>query len=239
VDKAGNLIVTFSGSRGQKVPFSVYRIGPDGVNEPYLADIVNPSGLAFDAQGDLFISSRFDGAVYRVDPSRSITKFADNLGIATGLAFDGQGFLYVGDRSGSIFKIDPEGGVSVFATLEASVAAYHLAFSPSGDLFVTGPTLSSRDCIYSIDSRGEVQVFFCGLGRPQGLAFDQQGRVYVGASYRGSKGVVRIDSKGNAEPYIAGPVVVGMAFDRTGHLFLTDTSSVYRALVDVAGFSPN
>lgn len=237
VDRQGNLIVTFSGSRGQKVPFSVYRIGADSTNEPFLTDIVNPSGLAFDALGNLYVSSRFDGAVFRVDEARQITKVADNLGIATGLAFDADGFLYVGDRSGSIFKIDPEGSVSVFATLEPSVAAYHLAFSPDGNLFVTGPTLSSQDSIYCVDPKGDVKVFFCGLGRPQGLAFDRSGNLYVGASYRGSKGVVRIDPAGEAEQFIAGPVVVGLVFDQKGNLMLTDTSSVYRTPVDLRGFT--
>lgn len=237
LDREGRLLVTFSGSRGQKVPFSVYRVRPDQENEPYLAEIINPSGLAYDADGVLYISSRFDGAVYRVDENRSITRLADNLGIATGLAFDRQGFLYVGDRSGSIFKIGRDGSVSVFATLEPSVAAYHLAISPDGDLYVTGPTLSSQDCIYAVNPAGEVRIFCSGFGRPQGLTFDQDGNLYLGASYRGNKGVMRVTPQGRVDQYLAGPVVVGLVLDRQGNLYLADTSAVYHVKVEERGLS--
>jgi sugar lactone lactonase YvrE len=239
LDSQGRILVTFSGSRGQKVPFSVYRVQPGQENEPYLADIVNPSGMAYDQEGLLYISSRFDGAVYRVDENRSVTRLADNLGIATGMAFDRQGFLYVGDRSGSIFKIDKDGSVSVFATLEPSVAAYHLAFGPDGNLYVTGPTLSSQDCVYAVNPAGEVRIYCCGFGRPQGLAFDQKGNLYLGASYQGNKGVMRIDPQGRIEQYIAGPVVVGLVFDPQGNLYLVDTSTVYSLRVEERGFGCN
>ena len=114
------------------------------------------------------------------------------MGIATGIAFDGDGNLFVGDRSGTIFKISPSGEIFVFATLEPSVAAYHLAFHPSGDLFVTGPTTSSYDRVYRITQGGEVSSFYRGLGRPQGLAFDREGNLYVAASHAGRRGIVRI-----------------------------------------------
>jgi hypothetical protein len=50
--------------------------------------------------------------------------------------------IYVGDHGGTIFKISPGREIFVFATLEPSVAAYHLAFHPSGELYATGPTTS-------------------------------------------------------------------------------------------------
>jgi len=45
--------------------------------------------------------------------------------------------------------------------LEPSIAAYHLAFGPTGDLFVTGPTTSSFDSVYRIDPHGSVNVSRC------------------------------------------------------------------------------
>ena len=44
----------------------------------------------------------------------------------------------------------------MFATLEPSLSAYHLAFAPTGDLYVSGPTTSSFDRIYRISPAGEV-----------------------------------------------------------------------------------
>ncbi len=69
----------------------------------------------------------------------TMTTYAEGMGVATGIAFDRNQNLYVGDRSGTIFKIGRDQQVFVFATLEPSVSAYHLAFGPQGDLFVTGP----------------------------------------------------------------------------------------------------
>src|SRR5687767_12095736 len=40
----GAIYTTLSGSRGQKVPVSVYKITPDGESEPFLTDVVNPTG---------------------------------------------------------------------------------------------------------------------------------------------------------------------------------------------------
>ena len=140
----------------------------------------------------LYISSRYDGIVYQVTPNGNMSVFVEGMGVATGIAFDGEQNLYVGDRSGTIFKISPDRQIFVFATLEPSIAAYHLAFGPDGYLYVTGPTTSSFDSVYRISHAGEVEVFYRGLGRPQGMAFDEEGRLYVAASIAGRKGVVRI-----------------------------------------------
>src|ERR1700684_3820557 len=99
------------------------------------------------------------------------------MGIATCLAFDGSGNLYVGDRSGTIFRLGPHGKhnaaeIFVYATLEPSVAAYHLAFCDDGVLLVTAPTTSSFQPVYAIDREGSTRIFYRGLGRPQGLALE-------------------------------------------------------------------
>ncbi len=118
------------------------------------------------------------------------------MGVATGLAFDTERNLYVGDRSGTIFKIAPDRQIFVFATLEPSVAAYHLAFGPDGTLYVTGPTTSSYDAVYAIKRDGDIGVLHRGLGRPQGIAVDIAGNVYVAASLGGRRGVVCITPHG-------------------------------------------
>ena len=128
------------------------------------------------------------------------------MGVATGIAFDDEENLYVGDRSGTIFKISRERQIYVFATLEPSIAAYHLAFGPDEYLYVTGPTTSSFDSVYRISPAGDVEVFYRGLGRPQGLAFDVDGNLYVAASLGGRRGVVRInpDRKAGTVPLRSG-----------------------------------
>lgn len=212
LDADGNIYGTFSGSRGQKVPIAIFKIDTNYTAKPFVVEMMNPTSIAFDRQGQMYVSSRHDGAVYRVAPNGTMTTFAEGLGVATGIAFDREENLYVGDRSGTIFKIARDRQMFVFATLEPSVSAYHLAFSPSGDLFVTGPTISSFDCIYKISPNGAVSNFYKGLGRPQGLAFDIEGNLYVAASLGGQPGIVKITREGNASLQVAGHGFVGLAF---------------------------
>src|SRR6476659_9231643 len=128
IDTFGNIYSTFSGSRGQKVPVAVYRIDLNFNMKPFINELMNATALAFDPQGMLYISSRYDGIVYQVTPNGSMSVFVEGMGVATGLAFDEEGNLYVGDRSGTVFKSSPDRQIFVFAALEPSIAAYHLAF---------------------------------------------------------------------------------------------------------------
>ena len=178
--------------------------------------------------GELLVSGRNNGTVYSVDPSGSVSTYAEGMGVATGMALDGDGNLYVGDRTGTIFKIAPDRQIFVFATVEPSIAAFHLAFGPDGYLYLTGPTTSSFDCVQRITPDGEVEEYLRGFGRPQGIAFDRQGRLYLAASYQGRKGVFRIDEDKTVTQVVSGPGIVGLAFLPTGDMAITTSNSVYR-----------
>ncbi len=235
VDSAGNIYVTFSGQRGQKVPVSLYRITANYTVKPFVTELMNPSGLALDREGTLYVSCRHDGTIYRVGSDGRAQLWAEGMGIATGIAFDREGNLYVGDRSGTIFKIGPGKEIFVFATLEPSIAAYHLAFSGEGDLYVTGPTTSSFDRVHRIDQHGKITDFFRGLGRPQGSAFDRSGNLYVAASYKGERGIVRITPDAKAELVLSGQGLVGLALLPTRRAILATTNALFSIDWDVEG----
>lgn len=224
----GSLFVTRSGSRGEHLPVTLFRIDINGELAEFSGDITNPTGIAFDSTGQMFVSSRMDGSVYRITPFKEAVPFAGNLGVATGIAFDHSDTMYVGDRTGRIYKVNGIGEETPWAQLEPSVSAYHLAIGPDDALYVAGPTVASFDSIMRVDADGEVSVFYRGLGRPQGLAFDDQGSLYVAASLRGRRGIVRISPDGeNAEMFLAGMNLVGLAFSATGDLAIVSTDSVY------------
>ncbi len=231
-----SLFVTRSGSRGEHVPVSIFRISRDGEVSEFCGDIMNPTAIAFDHKGQMFVTSRFDGSVYRVTPLKEVIEVSSELGIATGLAFNRDGEMFVGDRSGTIFRLNEIGEAKPWARLEPSVSAYHLAFGPDDALYVTGPTVSSFDSITRIDPGGESTVFYRGLGRPQGLAFDRDGNLYVAAALRGRRGIVCIspDAK-EARLVVAGMNIVGLAFSASGDMIVATNESVYSLRLGISG----
>lgn len=241
VDADGNVYATLSGSRGQATPVSIFKIQRDFQVTPFVRDIVNATGLAFGPDGDLYASSRAEGTVYRITSEGAIATYAEGMGIATGIAFDRDGNLFVGDRSGTIFKIGPgstsgkSGEIFVFATLEPSIAAYHLAFNDIGTLFVTGPTTSSNQAIHAISRDGDTTVFYQGLGRAQGMAFDVSGNLYVAASLHGQRGIIRITPERDASVAVSGSNLVGLAFLEDGNAALATRDALYHVALDVEG----
>ena len=226
-DREGNLYVTYSGTRGQQVPVSIFRVRPNGTRETFSSGIVNPTSMAFDPKGRLHVSSRFEGTVYRVAADGSVEPFATDLGVACGLTFAPDGTLFVGDRSGTIFRVDTAGHATTFASLPASVAAFHLAMGPDA-LYATAPTLASYDPVYRIGADGTVTVRAAGFGRPQGLAFDGNGSLFVVEALAGVSGLYRLAPKGAPELVLAGPGLVGVAFDALGGLVVCSNETAYR-----------
>src|SRR6266850_7341169 len=224
----GSLFVTRSGARGDQLPVTLFRVDANGEINEFSGDITNPTGIAFDSTGQIFVSSRMDGSVYRITPFKEAVPFARNLGVATGIAFDDSDTMYVGDRTGTIYKVNGIGEESAWVQIEPSVSAYHLAFGSDDNLYVTGPTVASFDSVWRVNPHGDVSVFYRGLGRPQGLAFDGFGNLCVVASLRGRRGVVRISPDGkDARMFAAGMNLVGLAFSVTGDLAVASTDSVY------------
>src|SRR5690242_12869956 len=232
----GALFVTRSGSRGEELPVTLFRIDISGDVSEYSGDIPNPTGIAFGPDGSMFVTSRLEGVVYKVTPFKEAVTFARNLGIATGLAFDRDGLMHVGDRTGTIFKVNGIGEERAWVQLEPSVSAYHLAFGPDDSLYVTAPTVTSSDVIWRINPDGEMDVFFKGLGRPQGLAFDREGNLYVAASLRGRRGIVRISADGrDAKLIVAGVNLIGLAFSSAGEMAVVSIDSVYSLATQIKG----
>src|SRR5215469_6566558 len=237
VSRSGMIYATISGQRGKATPVSVVRVSPDGRGTPFVTGILNATGLAFNPDGDLFVTSRAEGAVYRVDSAGEFTVYAAGMGVATGAAFDRQGNLYVGDRSGTIFKINTDRQIFVHATLEPSVSAYHMAANRAGMLFITGPTLSSNDTVWMIEPNGDTKPWHRGLGRPQGMAIARDGSIYVAACLHGRRGIDRVSPQGDPTLVLSGSNLVGIAFSPLGTAILATNEAVYDVDLGVEGLN--
>jgi hypothetical protein len=216
------LYVTQSGGRGSKVPVPLYRV---------------ERGRGAGAAGGRHRESDVAGvragwrALYLQplrrprlpdDPDDRAEIYATDLGVATGLAFSPDGTLFVGDRAGTIFKVTADRQVESFATLPASVAAFHLAFGPDGNLYVAAPTLASRDPLYRITPDRLVDVV---------LRADSAGRKVWRSTVRDALcrgcagGVVRaLQDWTSPRPtpsrslVVAAPALIGIAFNPSGGL---------------------
>jgi sugar lactone lactonase YvrE len=229
-DARGRLHVTYSGARGQQVPVSIFRIDRDGGRESLVTGLVNPTAMAFGPDGRLYVSSRFEGIVYRVDDTGHYETAVSDVGVACGLAFTPEGALLVGDRSGTIFRVLPNGKAAMIASLPPSVAAFHLAMGPDGALYVTAPTLTARDNVYRVSLDGKVEVAWSGFGRPQGLAFGPDGALYIVEALSGASGLYRVELESAAPPQLVltGAGLVGVAFDPLGGLVVASNDTAWR-----------
>ena len=228
IDADGAVYLTYSGTRGERSPVSIFRVRRDGFREPFVTGITNATSLGFSPAGELHVSSRFEGSVYKVGGDGLFEAVARDLGVPCGLAFSPDGTLYVGDRSGTVFRVSTSGRTTAFAALPASVAAFHLAWGPDNALYLTGPTLATYDSVYRIDQTGKVDAICSSFGRPQGLGFDPSGALHVVEALAGVSGVHRVRSDGETTRLLASAGLVGLAFDTSGGLVVASGETAYR-----------
>jgi hypothetical protein len=136
--------------------------------------------------------------------------------------------MFIGDRSGTIFRVRANGQATMMATLPQSVAAFHLTMGPDRALYVTAPTLTSRDPVYRVHLDGQVETAWTGFGRPQGLTFGPDGMLYVIEALAGGSGLYRLTPGRDPELVIAGEGLIGVAFEPSGTVVVASNERVWR-----------
>jgi glucose/arabinose dehydrogenase len=140
---------------------SVIEITSDGTQSTYASGFSNPTNLAFDQSGNLFVCENgFGGGsssiISKTTPAGVRTIFASGFYNAEDLAFDAAGNLYLAETGTSqIHKITPSGTKTLFTG--AVPIPRNLAFDSAGNLFVS--TGGSTDFISKVTPAGAVSTF--------------------------------------------------------------------------------
>lgn len=143
---------------------AVVKFTPDGSSSLF-ATLAGPFGLAFAADGTLYVSGPVAASVYTVSAGGTVSPFATSgLITPTGIALDAAGNVYVADNNaGSVTRFI--GGVpSTYASGLGS--ALGLAFDTDGNLYVG--TITG---IVKVTPQGNVSTFSSELGIVHQLQF--------------------------------------------------------------------
>lgn len=227
-DSSGNIYATYSGSRGESTPVSVYKITPYGEKIVYLQGLRNATSVAINKNGELYVASRFDGKVYRSSEEQEFELFSQGLGVAFGLAFDSNSVLYAGDRGGSVFRLSEDGRADFFASIPQSYISFHLAFDSKDNLYVSNPMHIGENFIYKIDRDANVDIFYSGYSMFHGFCVDKEDNLYVAEAKRKQSRILKINPNGESQVVLTGSNFVGCNLDIEGNLLVASSTAIYK-----------
>ena len=172
--RPGRLYVTHSGTRGIKVPVPLFRVRADGGTRAVAVDIAEPHVDGARAGRRAVRVEPVRGARLSVTTDDRVEVYATELGVPTGLAFGADGTLFVGDRSGSIFRVSPDGASRRSRRCRRAWRRFIWRSGPTTGSVRHGADAGVARRVYRITPDRLVDVVCDGFGRPQGLAFDQR-----------------------------------------------------------------
>jgi sugar lactone lactonase YvrE len=199
-DRDGNL---YSAARGGD-PCPVWRVHRDGGTAVVVGNIpapCSPSGLAFDAAGDLFVA---DGEeILRLTPNATApptaTVFATGVPGANGVAFDQRGALWVSDGTtgqGRVWKIGADGIPAEVFRVQPMVNEVNVVAGVGG---IGRDPRSLPPGTVTITPTGRSAANTAGSQHlvANGLAFGRNGALFIGDTARGAIWKVDFDRRGH------------------------------------------
>jgi hypothetical protein len=211
----GDLYSTGGAANG--VERFVFRFTPGGVRSTFGSGLYQPTAMAFDRKGNLFVGDSGSGIppreslIVKFTPDGTRSTFA-SIGInqLLGMTFDGAGNLLV-STADKILKVAPDGTQSTFAS--GLDEAWSLAFDKSGNLYVG----AGRSILkFAPDGSRSTFITYSGpASSSTGMAFDAKGNLFV----RYGSSILKVTAAGTSTTVATGSFHYPIAFDDTGNLF--------------------
>lgn len=205
--------------------------------------------LSTPCQADLFFSrqtSTTAGEVVRYDTATQsvVRTYSVAIGDMDGLALDPvSGNLFIGSsNSQALFRLDLQSGAASTVPVPVSpLGPSDVVFGPSGHLFLANQlSLVPGSVIrYDVAAEALIGVFTVQdlLAAPRGLAFGPNGDLFISSGGLFDSRIFRInpDTGELLQTYSSGLAVPGgLAFDASGILYATNSSSQNIVRIDVA-----
>lgn len=189
-------------------------------------DLNNPTALAFDHSGNLFVADHATETIFKLTPdgTRSVFVTGVRLSQGNGLAFDAADNLFVLSPSGeyhvggTILKFGPDRSRGTFVT--GVGLPYSLAIDPSGNLFVSDWDTGS---IYKLTPKGEKSTFATTEIAAKIVACDQAGGLFAGVPLKHS--IFKYEPGGARSDFATGITTHALAVDKTGNVYVGDTGN--------------
>lgn len=138
-------------------------------------DLSSPVGMAYDADGALYIANWSGGTIERFTAEGERSTFASGLDGPTGLAIDAEGVVHAASYSGDVvWRFSDDGEPEVFVEGLATPAG--LSFNAAGELLIAN---RQTDEILAADADGQTRVVASGLQTPVGAVELENGDLMV------------------------------------------------------------
>jgi sugar lactone lactonase YvrE len=201
-----------------------------GGSQAYLATpLNNPSAVAVDRLGNLYVGNALGGTVVKMTPAGLVSTYATGFSNVTGLAFDAAGNLYVADGTpGTVSKVTPAGVVTVFAS--GLTSPHGLAFDAAGNLYVAN---TGKNTVVKVTPARVASTLPFTFSGPVGLTFDRNGALYVAGGLNGTVSKVTGNTVSTFLTGFSG--LRGIAFDAQGNFYAAESGLSFVTKVTPTG----